>query len=86
VSLRIDVGDVTGVLLEDGWHRVEMLDEGISSFDLDAYEFVEGDLLLHGGGVSGICSNGFTFHEIDENGVRRNLMGPLTSILAITRA
>lgn len=35
MSLAIDINRVTHVLLQDGWHEVSM-----SSFDLDAYEFL----------------------------------------------
>ena len=68
MSLMIDVDKVSHVLLADGWHEVHD-----SSFTLDAYEYVwandvqkkHGDFdLMHGGGKSGVCATGFTFHEV----------------------
>lgn len=39
MSLAVDVDRVAQVLLADGWHTVDF-NEGVSSFDLDAYEFI----------------------------------------------
>ena len=39
MSLAIDVDKVGGVLLADGWHKVRWQD-GRSTFDIDAYEYV----------------------------------------------
>lgn len=76
MSLYINVDLVQRVLLADGWHNVEE-----ESFDLDAYEFCDGDdLTLHGGGASGICSTGFSF--LTGSPLAR-ISGPLDSIIAV---
>jgi hypothetical protein len=81
MSLAIDVDKVTRVLLADGWHDVAN-----DSFSLDAYEYLwhhrgadRDPMVLHGGGQSGICSNGFAFTDPDG----RHLCGPLTAVLAV---
>lgn len=73
MSLSIDVASVTDVLLADGWHKI---DDG--SFNLDAYEFLEGDRVVLKGGQSGICATGFSFVS---QGTQYS--GPLTSVLAV---
>jgi hypothetical protein len=75
VSLRIDTNRVTHVLLPDGWYTADA-----NTFDVDAYEFIEGDdnNIVHGGGKGGITSAGFEFKQ---EGVR--ISGPLTSVLAV---
>ena len=73
VSLNINVDKVQAVLLADGWHEVVG-----KSFDLDAYEFHDNDVVVHGGGQSGVCATGFRFKTKD--GV---LTGPLTAVLAV---
>jgi hypothetical protein len=76
MSLSIDVDKVRGVLLADGWHQVVG-----NSFDLDAYEYMHGDTLIHGGGEGGMKATGFRFK--DANGP---VYGPLSSILAVRLA
>ena len=39
MSLAINVNEVHSVLLLDGWHSVSFNKDGISSFDLDSYEY-----------------------------------------------
>lgn len=73
MSLAIEVDEVAGVLLADGWHVVDD-----DSFDLDSYEFLHGEVPLHLGGQSGICATGFAFKEGGDV-----VLGPLTSILAV---
>ena len=80
MSLAIDVDTVTAVLLADGWHDV--IDD---SFDVDAYEFEENNLLegedprlLHGGEHSEISDSGFVCRT--SQGM---ICGPLTSLLAV---
>lgn len=75
MSLAIQIEKVTEVLLADGWHSVSS-----GSFDLDAYEYLDDAVLIHGGGANGVCATGFSFREIDEPG---RVVGPLTSILAV---
>jgi hypothetical protein len=75
MSLAIETDTVAGVLLADGWHPVKE-----KTFDLDAYEFVHGETLIHGGGKGGVCAAGFTFVESSSDMV---LAGPLTAILAV---
>lgn len=74
MSLSIDTDAVTSVLLADGWHNV-----ADQSFDLDSYEYVWGERIVHGGGNYGICATGFTFTT--NAGI--TLSGPLTSLLAV---
>ena len=82
MSLSIDVDQIAGVLLADGWHEVDF-DENTSSFRLDAYEFIQthkgkADDVLHGGGQGGICSTGAVWQE------KGHLVYcPLTAILAV---
>jgi hypothetical protein len=75
VSLAITPSTVSGVLLASGWVSVWP-----KSFDLDSYEFVDGGVVLHGGGQSGISATGFRFKD-SEGTVH---YGPLSSILAVT--
>ncbi len=71
MSLNIEPDRVEEVLLADGWHAVAR-----RTFALDAYEFVDGDEVLHGAGT------GFSFVEdIDPGQVI--VSGPLTSVLAV---
>lgn len=74
MSIAIQVDNVTAVLLADGWHDV-----ADDTFDLDSYEYLHGDHLLHGGGNSGVCATGFTFRETGG----QLLSGPLTAVLAV---
>ncbi len=78
MSLAIEVDEITAVLLADGWHEV---DEG--SFELDSYEYAweAGNTMLHRGGQSGVCANGFEFRGVDGH----RIAGPLTAILAVRR-
>jgi hypothetical protein len=78
MSLRIEIGDVTSVLLADGWHGVRD-----QTFGLDSYEFAHGEDLIHGSGESGICAIGFCF---EEEATAQWLYGPLSAILAVRRA
>ncbi len=87
MSLAIDIDKVTSVLIGGEWHSVAKNDEGVSSFDLDAYEFVMGShldakglpRLVHAGGAHDIGSAGFEFKA--PNGVR--IAGPMTAIQAV---
>jgi hypothetical protein len=74
MSLAIDTDNITRVLLADGWHDVAN-----QSFDIDSYEYMWCERLVHGGGNSGICASGFTFTTTDGLFV----CGPLTSVLAV---
>lgn len=78
MSLAIQTADITAVLLTDGWHPVTP-----GTFDLDSYEYLEDDQLLHGGGHSGVCATGFTFQAEDTN---QRITGPLTAIQAVRHA
>ena len=81
MSLAINVDVVEAVLLADGWHLCDPLVDGSgdSSFDLDTFEFMEGDLLIFRGGETALIPTiGFFFRE-DGAGVA----GPLTSVLAV---
>lgn len=80
MSLAIDPAEVREVLLVDGhWHCVVA-----GSFTLDAYEFVDGEFVLHGGGASGVCATGFMF--VDRHAAVRDeviIVGPLSAIVAL---
>ena len=84
MSLAIDVDRVAAVLLADGWHKVDFDEKGVSSFALDAYEFIrehgqgKAPDLLHGGGQSDVCAIGATWLEKDAS-----FYCPLTSVLAV---
>ncbi|MHD0306042.1 hypothetical protein [Rhodococcus erythropolis] len=68
---------MTDVLLADGWHKVRP-----ETFDTDAYEYLDGhDVQVYGGTVPGVPSTGFCFEDEDGS----EIVGPLTSILAIRR-
>ena len=74
MSLSIDVNRVEKVLLADGWHHVAE-----QSFDLDAYEFVDEGVTVHGGGATGITATGYVFRT--QKGAV--IAGPLTAVLAV---
>jgi hypothetical protein len=84
MSLAINVDRVEAVLLADGWHEVSLNDKSVSSFTLDAYDFirpVEGKdpiVLLSGGTVAGVPSTGASWVE---KGVR--VACPVTAVLAV---
>ena len=81
MSLAIEVDDVVKVNISGKWYDVNHYDDGrTSSFALDSYEFLNGSLLLHGGGEGGMCATGFTFFDADTN---LKISGPLTSITAV---
>lgn len=75
MSLAINIETVTDVLLADGWHKVAR-----GSFDLDAYEFMEDGVLVHGGGQSGVCAKGVTWREAGRSTV---ISCPRTAVLAV---
>jgi hypothetical protein len=82
MSLAIQVDDVWEVLLPDGWHKVAPLVEEseASSFDTDAYEYMEGKSLLYNG------VTGFRFVEASTTGNQEwgvEILGPISSILAV---
>lgn len=80
MSLGIDIDRVTSVLLAGRWYQVKKNSEGVSTFDIDAYEFVEGDCIRVGGGtVPGVPATGFSF----ETSLGSIVVGPLTSIQAV---
>jgi hypothetical protein len=74
MSLAIQVDNVAAVLLPDGWHDV-----ADNSFNIDSYEYVHGDLTVHGGGWGGVCSSGYSFTEPDGTA----FAGPLTAIVGV---
>lgn len=81
MSLAIDIDRVSAVLLADGWHSVHE-----RSFDIDSYEFVQGDHLRLAGGQSAlVCATGFAFTEYRGQGNIVTVAGPITSILAVRR-
>ena len=89
MSLAIDVNKVTHVLLADGWHEV-VWDKvsKTSSFDTDAYEFVQGregdkeSISLFDGGQSKevISTTGATWHDADSETI---IVCPLNAVLAL---
>ncbi|MFD9151723.1 hypothetical protein [Streptomyces diastaticus] len=82
MSLHIDVRNVTGVLLADGWHEVST-----GSLQFDAYEYAnttseeysnaEHEPILWGGGGTG-------FQFVDRDGSL--VAGPMSAILATRRS
>jgi hypothetical protein len=59
MSLPIEVENVIGVLLKDGWHDVEE-----KSFEIDTYQYLrEGVPKLDGRQGDGECSLGATWKE-----------------------
>jgi hypothetical protein len=72
MSLAIDVERVSAVQITGQWYDVLPTADGVSSFSIDAYEFVwdhgEGNIeVMHGGGENGICSKGAIFkHTLNE--------------------
>ena len=71
MSLSLEVKQVSGVLLADGWHTVAE-----QSFDLDAYEY------WHGGHMrqkEGVPATGAKWREPDGTMV----VCPLVSVLAV---
>ena len=72
-TLTID--KVSAVLLADGWHELKD-----NSFEIDAYEFLDSNNLILGGGTAeGVTSTGAGWTEV--NG--QEVYCPLTSILAV---
>jgi hypothetical protein len=75
MSLEIDVARVRAVLLPNGgW-----LDIKVGSFEIDAYEFRNDQLVVQTIGPGGVSSSGFRFRDNSNNLV----CGPLSTILAI---
>lgn len=86
MSLAIDIDKVSEVLLLDGWHRVALNKDGVSTFDLDSYEYVQHRanskdplILLHGGVEPLVPATGFNF--VEAGGAV--IYGPVTSVLAL---
>jgi hypothetical protein len=83
MSLAIDVGRVTHVLLVDGWHEV-----ADQSFTVAPYEFGRaatagsGFVVLNRTDTPGIDPMGFEFIEARTNA---SLCGPLGSVIAVRR-
>jgi hypothetical protein len=83
MSIAIEIDGVKQVLLSDGWHIVGENEEGDSTFALDAYEYLWGEQVVHGGGSSGVCSTGFVFFD---DSTQNWVAGPLTAVLAVRYA
>ena len=96
MSLCIDVDRVRAVLLADGWHDVategqcRLSQSSISTFEIDAYEFVQqgGHDRLLGGQEKHVAATGFAFTERvpaqeGDPYEYRAVFGPLTAILAV---
>ena len=78
MSLAIQVNDVAAVLLTTGaWLPVER-----GTFNIDSYEYFDGDETLHGGGRSGSSAAGFQFRSPDG----QEVSGPLSAIVAVKRS
>ena len=91
MSLAIDITGVLRANVRGIWHDVGSYKKNgklVSSFYIDAYEFVEpydnngipDHYLVHGGGHSDICPTGFSFVDADTGLV---VSGPLTSLDAV---
>jgi hypothetical protein len=87
MGLAIDIDEVEAVLLADGWHDVVFF-EGKSSFETDAYEFIQKgdeksfDLRVGRGTVEGVPSMGAQWSELRKNQICK-ISCPLTAILAV---
>ena len=81
MSLAIDIDTIGSVLLADGWHDVSSNTDGVSSFDIDSYEYLlkwanygeNKSQLLYDGGA------GFRFMDSGRN----CYFGSINSILAV---
>jgi hypothetical protein len=81
MSLAIQVARVVRVKIGSQWYMVEP-----GSFNLDAYEFVEGEATVqtvHNGGAGSIYYPGFVFTDHDTG---LEMYGPLTAIDAVATA
>jgi hypothetical protein len=77
MSLFIDTNDIRSVLIAGQWYEVDG-----ESFDLDSYEYAEGDHMILGGGVcEGVPATGFRFTEAK---TKATIHGPLTAIQAVS--
>ncbi len=80
MSLAIDVDKVDAVLIAGKWYTVELdAEDEISTFDLDAYEFLDGERLA---GSMSQSPTGYTFRTI-MNGASFWMHGPITAIQGI---
>jgi hypothetical protein len=88
MALAIDVDRVSEVLLADGWHRCDTDETDVSTFSMDAYEYLwrpdpddQWNITVMGHGNDYMGHTGFTFTEDD---VR--VFGPLSAIQAVRTA
>ena len=75
MSFDIELKQVSGVLLADGWHHIQP-----GTFRIEEFRFVSGD----GEFTPTPASVGFTFHKIDQ--ITREIQiynGPISSLLAV---
>jgi len=84
MSLKINIDSVDGVMLADGWHKVDK-----NSFEMDSYEFSgekdsveQGDRRLSGGREKLVPATGATWTEPDGT----KIFCPTTAILAVRYA
>ena len=88
MSLFIRIDDVQEVLLADGWHKCDFTrkrtnsnnENDASSFDLDAYEFVE-EYWNYDNRKSMVHHNGGTGFVFSEDG--KYISGPISTLLAV---
>lgn len=93
--MAIDIDKVTAVLLADGWHDVAWRDDE-STFEIDAYEYIDGDhfrdLMQRGGDGSSAVRLGGGAEEgvgvpatgfMFATGAGEVMAGPITAILAV---
>lgn len=87
MSLLIDTDKIHEVLLSDGWHPVDIGEDGLSTFDLDAYEFGTFKSIgenqkefrcIHYGGADGMCATGATWTEDGQT-----INTPLNQVIAV---
>lgn len=76
MAISIIVGEVEQVLLADGWHHVRD-----SSFEVDAYEFRQGDKIVLTDGPSDRPPMGAMWMEPDGS----ILACPLTAVLGVKK-
>lgn len=83
MSLRIEMTEITAVLLTEGWYPVDPPEDGYTSFYIDAYEYGvdmgdDFDIAYSGGDKKIVPMAGFAFKN---KGVWYK--GPLSAIQAV---
>ena len=91
MSLAINVDCVASVLLSNGeWIGVEFNDNGVSTFDLDSYEYIQPndenrikDRVLLAGGIERLVPATGATWKVKRDGKLLTFNCPITSIVAV---